>query len=103
MTYVSKVEDDFIDDDAFTGCGRITLQMLTIAGHDDLPLKSRLTAIINRWEAQGAKSRSEADIENEDVGSEDIEHEDINSLTEHLSHLPTITDPEIWRVRVHVI
>ena len=32
----------------------------------------------------------------------DIEYVEMASLSDHMSHLPTMMDPEMWRVHVHV-
>jgi hypothetical protein len=93
LTYVSKADDSFIDD-AYTEQGHITSATLATHSHDGLPMDSHLTAVINRWDAPAAVDE---DFENEDFGNEDID-----SLTDRLSRLPTITDPEMWRVRVQV-
>ena len=57
-------------------------------------MDSRLTAVINRWEAQrpSGDGHSEADIE----------YVEMALLTDRLSRLPTMMDPEMWRVCVHV-
>ena len=50
--------------------------------------------MINRWEAQGTPGEGNSEAH--------VEYEEMGSLTERLSRLPALTDPEMWRVRVHV-
>ena len=88
LTYVSKADDSFIDD-VYTEQGHITLATLATHSHEGLPMDSHLTAVINWWDAPAAVD-------------EDFGNEDIDSLMDRLSCLPTITDPEMWRVRVQV-
>jgi hypothetical protein len=94
MTYVCTAEDVFINNDALTGCGPITSQTTATVTHDGRPIDSRLTAVINRWEVQGTPGDGNSEA--------DIEYVEMASLTDRMSHLPTTTDPEMWRVRVHV-
>ena len=94
MTYVSQAEDGFIDKDAFTGCERTTSQTSVTSSRDGRPLDSRLSAVINRWEAQGTPGDGDSDS--------GIEYVEMASLSDCFSRLPAMTDSEMWRVRVHV-
>ena len=94
ITYVSKAEDGFIDDGVLTGRGPTTLQMTVTASHDGRPVDSRLTAVINRWEARGTPGDGNSDAE--------IKYVEKGTLSDRLSCLPTMTDPEMWRVRIQV-
>jgi hypothetical protein len=94
MTYVCTVEDVFIDNDALTGHGPITLQTTATITHDGWPVDSHLTAVINQWEAQGTPGDGNSEA--------DIKYVEMASLTDCMSCLPTTMDPKMWRVHVHV-
>ena len=94
ITYVSKAEDGFIDNGSLTGRRPTTLQTTATASHDGRPVDSRLTAVINRWEARGTPGDRNSDAE--------IEYVEMGTLCDRLSCLPTMKDPEMWRVRVQV-
>ena len=67
---------------------------MVTAAHDGLPVDSHLTAMINWWEVQGTPGDNNLEA--------DIEYVEMASLSDHMSHLPTMMDPEMWRVHVHV-
>jgi hypothetical protein len=94
ITYVSKAEDGFIDDGALTGHGPTTLQTMATASHDGWPVDSCLMAVINLWEARGTPGDGNSDAE--------IEYVEMGALSDRLSRLPTMTDPEMWRVHIQV-
>jgi hypothetical protein len=64
------------------------------ADNDNLPLDSRLDAIINRYEATA---------ENEEGSENEVDDENMTIFAERIMRpLPSVNDPNFWRVRVRV-
>lgn len=85
---------DILDDNSILQCQPIRSQMAPTGSNEGLPLESRLMAVVNRYEAQVTAGEGHSEI--------GIDNEQLVYLTDRLSRLPTIKDPEMWRIRVQV-